>query len=107
MKLLDAQIAMLAGRSKVRRIAVENFLSSMEGLTRMQALGNLYLDAGLYGWNAATVAAIRKGIELAEDDSKGCRSWRYCVATPKGSPERVRHGCRLVRGHTGPHDMME
>lgn len=68
MKLLDAQITMLAGRSKVRKIAVENFLSSMGGLTRDEALGNLYLDAGLYRWNSATIEAIRKGIMLATED---------------------------------------
>jgi len=64
-KLLDVEIVMLAGRSKVRRIAVENFLSSMDGLTEMEAVGNLYQDARLYGWNGPTVDAIRKGIQLA------------------------------------------
>lgn len=68
MKLLDAQIAMLAGRSKVRKIAVENFLSSMGGLTREEARGNLYLDAVLYRWNAPTIEAIAKGIALAVED---------------------------------------
>jgi len=63
-QLTDREIAALAGRAKVRRIAVENFLGTM-GEDRMAAHGNLALDAGLYGWNAATVAAINKGIELA------------------------------------------
>lgn len=59
------QIEKLASRSGVRRIAVENFLGSLGSLTAYEATQNLYADSASYGWNAATVKAIRDGIELA------------------------------------------
>ena len=62
--LTAEQITKLASGAGVRRIAVENFLGTLGSLTAYEAMQNLYLDAGLYKWNAATVAAIRKGIKL-------------------------------------------
>jgi hypothetical protein len=59
------EIEKLAGRKGVRRIAVENFLSSMGGQSKSDAYGNLGLDTMLYRWNAATVTAIQSGINLA------------------------------------------
>ena len=50
--------------SKVKAIAVSNFLCSMHGLTYHEAMGNLELDAQMYKWNSATVSAIRSGILL-------------------------------------------
>lgn len=47
----------------VRTRAVENFLSSLGGVTKAQALGNLALDARSYRWNAPTVKAIKDGID--------------------------------------------
>lgn len=63
-KLLDEEIEKLASRTGVKRIAAENFLSSM-GLDYFDACGNLALDAKLYKWNAQTKKAISDGIELA------------------------------------------
>lgn len=64
-KLTLAEIERFASRKNVRRIAVENFLMSM-GADDYVATQNVYLDAGLYHWNADTVRAIREGIMLAE-----------------------------------------
>lgn len=64
MALSKAQIDKLASKSGVRRIGVENFLGTLGSMTRYEATQNLYADAASYKWNAATVAAIRKGIEM-------------------------------------------
>jgi len=63
--LTEEEIERFASRKGVKRIAVENFLMSM-GESSMNATGNLYRDAGLYGWNHFTVQAINEGIQLAE-----------------------------------------
>jgi hypothetical protein len=67
MTITAAQIEELASREGVRRIAVENFLSTLEvcdDLTRLEVISNLNLDARLYHWNANTVKALREGINL-------------------------------------------
>jgi hypothetical protein len=56
------QIAALAARPGVKATAAENFLGSLDGLSRVEALNNLALDAILYNWGDATVEAIREGI---------------------------------------------
>jgi len=63
-KLTIKEIEKLAARKGAKRIAVENFLFSM-GTDERAANYNLSLDAGLYGWNLKTTAAIRAGIKLA------------------------------------------
>ena len=68
MKLSNQEIEKLASRKNVKRIAVENFLFSMAGLSRSEAYGNLQLDARSYKWNSATQKAIRDGINKAEAD---------------------------------------
>ena len=68
MSLTTEKIQELASRKGVRRIAVENFLSTLGTLSRFEATQNLYMDAAAYNWNAATITAIREGIEL------GCRN---------------------------------
>lgn len=55
-------VEMLAARKGVKRVAVENFLYTMDGLTHQEAIANMELDARLYGWNAATKRAICDGI---------------------------------------------
>ena len=66
MKTLTSQeIEELASRDTVKRIAVENFLSSLDSLTKDNAISNLKKDARLYRWNAETVRAIRDGIVVA------------------------------------------
>jgi hypothetical protein len=47
---------------KVKTRAVINFLSSLGGVNEMGACMNLGQDTSSYGWNQATVDAIRKGI---------------------------------------------
>ena len=64
-RLTNEEIEKLASKKNVKRIAVENFLSSMGGLTVSDAYGNLGMDARLYKWNAPTRNAISKGIEKA------------------------------------------
>jgi hypothetical protein len=63
-QLTSAEIEKLASRKGVKRIAVENFLSSM-GDDEMYAGMNVSQDAHAYGWNYATVGAIREGIRMA------------------------------------------
>lgn len=65
-ELTTSEIEKLARRKGVRRIAVENFLMTVTNNPNSStAFSNLFLDAKLYKWNAATVKAIQKGIELA------------------------------------------
>jgi hypothetical protein len=53
-------------KGKVKQIAVENFLGSLDKTIPLwQQLANLSLDAMLYRWNGETVRAIRKGIQQA------------------------------------------
>jgi hypothetical protein len=62
MKLSTARIADLASCEDVDVAAVENFLGTVDGLTKSEALANLELDVVAYGWNAATCRAIQRGI---------------------------------------------
>ncbi|MFA6016450.1 MAG: hypothetical protein WC742_15435 [Gallionellaceae bacterium] len=64
--LTAVEIAKLASQTDVKKIAVENFLSTLYAPAGKSGnLANLYSDAASYKWNAATVGAIRSGIELA------------------------------------------
>jgi hypothetical protein len=59
------QIEVLASRKGVRRVAVENFLGSVgQAGGAANERRNLISDALAYGWNAATVSAISRGIGL-------------------------------------------
>lgn len=65
-ELTSIEIEKLASRKGVKRIAVENFLgTNTSNPDAFAARSNLYMDAGLYKWNSATVNAILKGIDLA------------------------------------------
>lgn len=44
------------------RVAVENFLASLHGLTAHEAYENARFDRRLYGWNDATLEAVINGI---------------------------------------------
>ena len=74
--LEPVEIASLAARTNVRKVAVVNFLSSM-GPVAEDATANLQLDTRLYRWNAATQRAIRDGIRLAlfPVDAKKIPGW--------------------------------
>lgn len=63
-KLTNEEIGELANMPKVRKIAVENFLSTM-GTDYFTALSNWKLDARLYHWNRETIRAIYDGIRKA------------------------------------------
>ena len=62
MNLSMERIEALASQPGVKRLAVENFLCTIDGLTRDEALANLEQDTKAYKWNAATGRAIRLGI---------------------------------------------
>jgi len=61
-KSKEAVIELMATRKGVRKIAVENFLGSLDGLQGWEIIANLKNDARLYKWNATTVNAIKAGI---------------------------------------------
>lgn len=55
-------IQKLSTRKDVKTIAVQNFLGSLDGMSKSDAFANLQMDAKSYRWNAATQKAIRDGI---------------------------------------------
>jgi hypothetical protein len=59
--ITSERISELASGKNVRRVAVENFLSTFGG-TQRDALLNLQMDARSYRWNRETQAAIAEGI---------------------------------------------
>ena len=64
--LSGEEVAQFSAGAGVKKIAVENFLSTM-GDSRIIAQQNALLDARLYRWNAATKNAIMKGIKYASE----------------------------------------
>ena len=56
------RITELATQEGVKRTAVENFLSTLDGMTYPEAVGNCEIDKKSYGWNHETSGAIREGI---------------------------------------------
>lgn len=62
MPLPVARIMELSSWEGAKTIAVENFLSTLSGMTQDEAIGNLVLDAKSYRWNTITVRAIEQGI---------------------------------------------
>lgn len=73
MRLSTEDIETYASREGVKRIAVENFLMSIDTDTDALrgCLLNCHLDAKLYRWNVQTVRAIKDGIyELYNRESE-------------------------------------
>jgi len=68
MKLSYARVTELANRPGVLTDVAANFLGTMGGLSQVEALANLELDAPAYGWNTATGRAIQQGIMEAVED---------------------------------------
>jgi hypothetical protein len=64
-ELTNDEIEKLSSRKGVKKIAVENFLSSLDDLSVSDAYSNLRLDTRMYKWNSATVKAINDGIKKA------------------------------------------
>lgn len=62
MAIKHTKIAELASRPGVRKVAVENFLGSLDGMTYQEAVGNCEMDARSYRWSLETVGAIREGL---------------------------------------------
>jgi len=60
--LTAKRIEELAFGPKIRRVAVENFLSSLDGLDYQDAKANLEVDAASYRWSEETVSAVWQGI---------------------------------------------
>lgn len=69
MRLPPARIAELSNRPGVLSHVASNFLGSMAGLSQVEALANLELDARAYGWTTATGRAIQQGIMEAVEDA--------------------------------------
>ena len=67
MKPLNAtEIEKFASKTGVRRIAVENFLGTLDTIIGYSGnASNMYRDAKMYKWNSATQNAILAGIRLA------------------------------------------
>jgi hypothetical protein len=63
--LTNEEIEILASKPGVKRIAVENFLGSLQSNSYAADVANMQMDAGMYRWNAQTVSAITKGINVA------------------------------------------
>jgi len=66
-ELTTAEIEKLAGKTGVRRIAVENFLGTAGQCELDWEVANLYNDSCNYNWNAATVKAIYKGLLMVHE----------------------------------------
>lgn len=64
--LTGADLERFASRANARRVAVENFLGTLDGLTYTEALKNLEADRKGYGWKSPTVSAILAGLNFAE-----------------------------------------
>ena len=64
-KLSIEEIEKLSSRKGVRKIAVENFLISLNDASYSDAMANLRRDADLYKWSALTRKAISDGIRKA------------------------------------------
>lgn len=65
-ELTSEEIERLASPAGLRRIAVENFLGTLDlSIGQSGNRRNLYQDAVSYHWNAKTVAAIELGIQWA------------------------------------------
>ncbi len=60
--ITNEQITKLSTRKGVARLAVENFLGSLNGLSITEAYENLNQDARAYKWNGPTRTAIAQGI---------------------------------------------
>jgi len=60
--LSPARIKELAAKKDVKKIAVENFLGSLNDMFHEDAVRNFKRDAKSYKWNAATQKAISTGI---------------------------------------------
>jgi hypothetical protein len=60
------EIERLAGRTEVKRIAVETFLSTLdESIGDIGNRANAFQDRRKYGWNPATLRAVMEGIRMA------------------------------------------
>ena len=61
-QIINTIIAKYEKKKDFRSRPVLNFLGSLGGSTRMDAMQNLHADAKCYKWKACIVSAIRDGI---------------------------------------------
>ncbi len=59
---IEAIVAKFKSKPGFRETPVRNFLGSMGGMSKSDALGNLNADARSYNWKPSIVAAIKAGI---------------------------------------------
>lgn len=65
-ELTSAEIETLASGTNVKRVAVENFLGSIDvTMAKWEHECNLRTDAISYRWNTPTTNAIKKGLAIA------------------------------------------
>ena len=70
-ELDSGEIRALATGADVKRVAVENFLGTIDVELELDAhVDNMHLDAALYRWNRATQNAILRGLLIAYGQSK-------------------------------------
>ena len=68
-KLNETEMMLFAGRTGVKKIAFENFISSVDlSKPKYQHVFNLCLDSGLYKWNVATIEEILKSIDIMYEE---------------------------------------
>lgn len=65
-ELTSEEIEILSNRAGVKKVAVENFLSTLTNNPSQEAaIQNLRYDARIYKWNESTIQAILDGIIIA------------------------------------------
>lgn len=64
-KLSLTEIMLLSAKPNVKKIAFENFITSIDlSKPKYQHVFNLTLDSGLYKWSVETIEAILQGIDI-------------------------------------------
>ena len=61
-QIIDSIIKKYEKKKDFRRLPVENFLGTLRGSTRWEAVANLHQDAQCYRWKPSIVSAIKEGI---------------------------------------------
>ena len=69
-KLTGKEIEEFANKPGVKKMVVENFLSSI-GTDITEIMGNVANDARLYNWNQETINAIMEGVWMAAGLEEG------------------------------------
>jgi hypothetical protein len=104
-QLTDKEIERFASGKDVKKVAVENFLSTLDPeIGSMGNTMNAQMDARMYKWNTATVRAINAGIMAAcksEPQIKGKFGGsivKAIVAKSKKTKDQVKGGVEGLGG---------